>query len=508
MKLKRNSNEVEIDITSLKVHRLVEMVYVPKDLEYLRFTLDEWGQFQPITCIKKNEEYFIIDGVSRYHAALKCSTKISSLRCTIIELVDNEILDYRIKLNTRTNKPISELCLELQHILGVLGKKQGVKREILGLRREDFETEEFKGVRKDRIFWARQILGIKKSDKTIRKLMKVFEEEEMLPKDKKTGVIKLLDKGRISIDKAYKISRQKERKAKELTLVSNRKIGGDLIGKGYQLYNKSSMIMDEVENETVRMMVQSSPYANAVRKYRFQDDLKHGQEETVDEFISNQIKFYREARKKLMPGGVLVLIIGESYLNGYQGVGTKLETALEADGWKIIDVNIWVKENPKYTPHPYRFVNAYEKIIVVSKPGSEPVFNDVKVQSSTGKFKVVAGGKRKNGETRYSMASPEASRQNVLITPTFNPSVLKNIDPDFTHDAPCREEIYETFIKAYSNPGDLILDQFVGACTLSVGLKLGRNIIGYDVDPVSIEFSKKRCEYVLNELFEEGRLAA
>jgi len=54
-------------------------------------------------------------------------------------------------------------------------------------------------------------------------------------------------------------------------------------------------------------------------------------------------------------------------------------------------------------------------------------------------------------------------------------------------------------LMAYSKPGQTILDGFVGSGSVGIGLTLGRNIIGFDVDPVSIEFSKKRFEKFLEE---------
>jgi DNA modification methylase len=73
------------------------------------------------------------------------------------------------------------------------------------------------------------------------------------------------------------------------------------------------------------------------------------------------------------------------------------------------------------------------------------------------------------------------------------------VDNDFQHDAPCPEKIYEYFIKAYSKPGDIICDGFVGSGTIGIGLSMGRNVIGYDVDPVSIKFAKKRFDKILKE---------
>ena len=87
----------------------------------------------------------------------------------------------------------------------------------------------------------------------------------------------------------------------------------------------------------------------------------------------------------------------------------------------------------------------------------------------------------------------------MIQTATYNQSEREAVDKDFQHDAPCREDIYTPFIQAYSSVGDTILDGFVGTGTVGVGLSMGRNVIGFDVDHESIEFSEKRFEKILSE---------
>jgi DNA modification methylase len=172
-------------------------------------------------------------------------------------------------------------------------------------------------------------------------------------------------------------------------------------------------------------------------------------------------------------------------------------------------VNIWEKSNGRYAPHPFRFSNGYERIIVACKSDEEPVFNQIKKPSSTGEFKVIRSSALVNGDCGYSMGSPMADITNVIRTSVFNKKEHSIIDSEFSHDAPAPEQIYETFfIKAYSRPGEIVLDNFVGSGTVGVALKLGRNVIGYDVDPVSIEFARKRFEKILGESVETISMAA
>ena len=51
----------------------------------------------------------------------------------------------------------------------------------------------------------------------------------------------------------------------------------------------------------------------------------------------------------------------------------------------------------------------------------------------------------------------------------------------------------------YSSEGDTVLDQFVGGGTTAVEAKLtGRNFIGFDINPVAVELTKKKLDFEYN----------
>jgi site-specific DNA-methyltransferase (cytosine-N4-specific) len=322
----------------------------------------------------------------------------------------------------------------------------------------------------------------------------------------KDELLDLIDTGATTIDKAFKVLRSKEKKIKESQMLRMNHFGNGTKGK-YQLFNKSSLDMSEIENSSTPLFIFSPPYW-VQRHYRNQGVNPFGREETVEEYIQSLMEFIREVRKKLKKNGVMVLIIGETYLNGYQGVCTKAETAIEKEGMKILDVNIWSKSNPKPTPCNERFLNGYEKIIVACNTNEKPVFNKIKKPSSTGKFKVIKGKGKKLGDSNYSLAAPDADITNVFHTSVFNKKEHSSIDKEFQHDAPAPEQIYETFIKAYSMPGDTVVDNFVGGGSVGVALRLGRNVIGYDIDPVNIDFCRKRFDEILGEDVQTLSIAA
>ena len=98
------------------------------------------------------------------------------------------------------------------------------------------------------------------------------------------------------------------------------------------------------------------------------------------------------------------------------------------------------------------------------------------------------------------MACDETPVTNVIRTGVFNKSEWEGVDPDFTHDAPAPLEIYDRFLNSYSEPGMTFLDIFCGSGQgLISGMRHGLNVIGYDIDPESIEFCQKRIEHELEK---------
>lgn len=478
-------------VASFQIHPLVQKTYREKDLDSLSFTLEKYGQQTPVKVVERSGQMYIIDGVSRFKVATQL--RLPSLIYEVVEVPDDKIMEYRMVSNVKTKRSFIEMCFEVEYVLNILGSSQGRKRKLFGF--SDFDNDNnFGEFKKDRFYLACALLGIEMKGSTLRKAMKVFWSE-FDPKGKSdTGIIELLDKGRITIDKAYSLTSDKQRKEKELKKIAARNYEGQDTDVTYRLFCKSSLNMDDVVNESVTLCIQSPPYFQ-IKPYRNQGTAPHGQEKTSEEYINKEVEFCREVRKKLKPNGVFVLIVGETYRNGYQGICSKLELALEKDGWQILDVNIWVKENPKPTGHPMRFLNGYERIIVLCKDGAKPEFRSVTKPSKNKKLKVIRGTQLVGGECGHSIGSTQASITNVITTPAFNKSEWKDVDPNFQHDAPCPSKIYQIFIDAYSEPSDLILDGFCGSSLgLGYGISKGRSVVGFDIDPVSIDFSRKLLE--------------
>lgn len=487
----------EISIELIKIHPLLEQFVKPKKKDHIEYTMNRLGQFTPLLGNLVGDTFYVTDGIVRLEVAKSLGFK--SLQCLHINIPDEDVVKIRLASNQRTKMSYMEMMHYGEHMLGLLGKSQGRKRDLLGY---DFidKDEHYGLVGKDRFDLVCHLLDLPIKASSLRKLMEIkwFEDENP---GNKVGIMAGLENGLYKIDKAHQLLGEKAKKEAKIAERKRKDYEGKVNDISFHLFNTSSYDLSNIPDGSMRMFIQSPPYWK-LREYRNQPDyFIHGQEETLAEYIENEIKFYQGAKSKLLPNGVIVIIIGETYRDGYQGVCTKLETALAEDGWNILDVNTFVKTNQKSTPHVARFLNSKETIIVAGlKPANETLFNDVTRPSSTGEFKVIAGSSRATGGKGYSMASPESSITNVFIESVFQKSEYEDVEIEFYHQAPTSVNIYEKFILGYSNPGENVGDLFVGSGSgLESAILNGRNGYGWDVDHESIDFCNKRLKKRLEE---------
>jgi DNA modification methylase len=489
--LKHASQVFVLPLEDIRIHSEVLMVIKPKKMDHIEYTMNRFGQHLPVLGNLVDGTFYITDGVVRYELAKKLGFK--TLKCLHINIQNEDVITARMTSNQRTQMSYSEMANCAEQYLGMIGKSQGKKRNMLGF--GDFENNNNYGiVGMDRFQLVSYLMNLSIKASSLRKLMAVkwYEEENL---DNKLGLMEGLDNGDFKVDKAYKLLQDKLKKQKYADDRKLSTIEGQNAHVWYKLYNKSSLVMDEIENDSVALFIDSHPYMDQ-RDYRNQGENPHGKEKTAKEYVDNFLMFCEEKKRKLKPGGYMVTILGESYSEGLcRNIIHRVVVGLEDNGWESIDSNVWVKSNQKYTAHPHRFINSWEAIIVVRKPGGEPYFEEqVKVESSISEFKL---GRTSLG-TAY-VKSSETCKTNVFSTSVFNNKELKSVDKDFQHDAPCPTSIYKDFIKAYSRPNDLIVDGFAGTGTVSIGLTLGRPVVAYEIDPISVEFCQKRFDECLQE---------
>ena len=79
-------------------------------------------------------------------------------------------------------------------------------------------------------------------------------------------------------------------------------------------------------------------------------------------------------------------------------------------------------------------------------------------------------------------------------------SVSRGGEPETKHPFKKPVKLMEWLIKTYSNKGDVILDPFMGSGSTGVAcVNLGRDFIGFELDPTYFELSQKRIGMALDD---------
>lgn len=178
-------------------------------------------------------------------------------------------------------------------------------------------------------------------------------------------------------------------------------------------------------------------------------------------------KWLQEVRRVLKKNGTL-WVIG-SYHNIFR-IGALLQ---DLNYWILNDV-VWIKTNPMPNFKGTRFNNAHETLIWAAKSDkskftfhykSLKAANEDRQMRSDWYLPICSGKERikTNGEKAHSTQKPEALLRRIIISS--------------------------------SNPGDVILDPFMGSgTTAAVAKMLGRNYIGIEQDKKYIAVAEQRLK--------------
>ncbi len=193
------------------------------------------------------------------------------------------------------------------------------------------------------------------------------------------------------------------------------------------------------------------------------------------------------------PGGVVVWVVADATINGSE-TGTSFKQALYgmSVGFNLHDTMIYLRENPPPLNHN-RYEQSFEYMFVFSK-GSLKTFNPLKKQSKmAGKKR--GGTMRNNGSDKLQgkhtlgKVAKESLRDNCFIYAVGN----EKFNSGGRHPAIYPEALARDHILSWSNPGDLVLDPFMGSgTTAKMAMQNGRNFLGFDISPEYVELAKKR----------------
>lgn len=270
-------------------------------------------------------------------------------------------------------------------------------------------------------------------------------------------------------------------------------------------------IMSTFPDNSIDLVLTSPPYdlvdfVDGVLKTFPGKGLRNYQGYTWD-FVSVAEQLYRITK----PGGVIVWVVGDKTDKGTES-GSSFRQALYfmSLGLRLHDTMIYQTNKPPLTHN--RYEPEFEYMFVFSK-GTPKTFNPIKVKTIWGGSTQWHGHNLTNIRASAGQVSAIRHRQestevkcdkikgNVWFFPSgFNKSTKDEIA--FQHPAVFPEQLAKDHIVSWSNPGDIVLDPFVGSGSVpKMCVETGRKYIGIDCSPAYVEISKKRIECARIPLF-------
>jgi len=255
-------------------------------------------------------------------------------------------------------------------------------------------------------------------------------------------------------------------------------------------------ILRDFPDNSVDLIFTSPPYADQRKK-------TYGgvhPDEYVNWFLPKTAQFLRV----LKPSGTFVLNIKERVVEGERHPYViELILEMRRQGWFWTEEFIWHKKNSYPGKWPNRFRDNWERLIQFNK-AKKFYMNQDAVMVPVGDWAKDRLSKlSKTDQTRDESKVGSGFGKNVsnwlgrgLVYPT-NVIHMATECSNKNHSAVFPVELPKWFIKLFTQPGDVVLDPFLGSGTTAVAaIQLGRKYIGIDLNQEYINLSLERLSEI------------
>jgi modification methylase len=251
----------------------------------------------------------------------------------------------------------------------------------------------------------------------------------------------------------------------------------------HKIINGDSRQMESIKDKSVNLVITSPPYWQ-LKDYGTENQI--GYNDSYEDYINNLNLVWKESYRVLDNGCRLCVNIGDQFARAvYYGrykvipIRTEIIKFCESIGFDYMGAIIWQKNTTSNTtggaslmgsfPTPrngilsidYEFILIFKKLGKPTRPSKE-----IKEQS---KMTVKEWKEYFAGHWNFGGARQDG------------------------HIAMFPEELPKRLIKMFAFKGDTVLDPFLGSGTTTLAAKnLGRNSIGYEINPEFIPFIKKK----------------
>ena len=260
------------------------------------------------------------------------------------------------------------------------------------------------------------------------------------------------------------------------------------------LLTRALKLADFADN-TFQCCVTSPPYWG-LRDYDHPDQI--GAEPILDDYISDLVDVFREVRRTLKDDGTFWLNIGDAYTSGGRtwrapdkknpgramsyrpdtpaglkpkdliGLPWRLAFALQADGWYLRSDIVWNKPNCQPESVKDQLTRSHEYVFLFSK-AEHYLFNQEAIMEP-----VLGGEGKKNRRSVWNLKTEGFKGAHFAVFPTA---------------------LVELCLLAGSDPGQFVLDPFLGSGTVgAVAKRLQRHCVGIEMNPDYAKLAAERIE--------------
>ncbi|MEA3396360.1 MAG: site-specific DNA-methyltransferase [Chloroflexota bacterium] len=251
-----------------------------------------------------------------------------------------------------------------------------------------------------------------------------------------------------------------------------------------QVYIADSRSMPEVADESVALVVTSPPYY-AIKDYDVEGQIGYGQ--SLHEYLEDLYRVWSECYRVLQPGSRLCVNIGDQFARAtqfgrYKVIPLHAEIISQAEqlGFDYLGAIIWQKKTTLKTsggavimgsyPNPPNGIVEldYEFILLFKKLGQRKIPRERRERARMTKeeWKTFFSGHWAFGGARQGK-----------------------------HGATFPEELPRRLIRMFTVHDEIVLDPFLGSgTTAQVALELGRNAIGYEINPDFLPLIEERMK--------------
>jgi ParB/RepB/Spo0J family partition protein len=471
----KKSEVVLVNINSIHPNKKkLEMYQTPENYNNIKRSIENEGIIEPLLVNENTKE--IISGNLRYQVAKDLGIEEVPV---LFQEIDQEEMDIKsISTNQQRKKSYTEILKEIQFFEEYYKVKKGQRTDLNKEYKEikEKKDEALKSIPRDTL------------DK-LKSIDKMATDLYGKGSNKYKTVFNSLDNHKTTVNGQYQ----------SLVDKSRRKHNEAIIPKKYEIksewttiYNKSSEDMLEIESGTINCIITSPPYFQMKDYGTGKEQL--GMEQTVEVYLVNLMKIFKECYRVLREDGSCFVNINDCVIDGrYQAVPHKFILKMMELGFIFNDELLWIKANPQYT-RGKRSVRSHEPVYHFVKT-SEFYYNDEWLEKLNDPENKISYGL---GKTDPKLLSGLDFRDGILKTNASSTVELRKEANDkrgfhMTHGATFPIDVPTICALLTTKEEDKILDCFSGTAVVGeFARNNSRYFIGYEFKPEFVLASEVR----------------